>query len=343
VETKKGEMRMTGNSKFNSTQPPVCRVLGTTQVTFSFFTAILLLFTFLSVSSTSQTKSERINISFEGRERYYLIAASTASTTEPTPLVLVLHGGGGNPAQVEKHTGFSSLAAEKGFIVAYPAGISNNWNDGRTFALSQASKDNVNDVGFLLAVIDDITSKRQIDQTRIFCTGISNGAMMSLRMACEASDRIAAVAAVAGNLPEELINHQPKDHVSIMLMNGDEDPLVPWEGGYVHFGRQKRGKVISAMDTFKYWQDRNGMESGSLTTTWMADNDPGDGCHVQVFNNKNPKDNTEVILLDIQGGGHTWPGEKSNLPTAIVGRVCRDFNGTKTIWEFFSRHDSTRG
>lgn len=334
---------MTGNSKFNSTQPPMRRVFSTTQVTFSFLMAILFLFTFLSVSSTSQTKSERINIAFEGRERYYLFAASSTSTREPVPLVLVLHGGGGNPAQIEKHTGFSSLAAEKGFVVAYPAGIGKNWNDGRTFALSQASKENINDVGFLLAVIDDIASRRQIDQTRIYCTGISNGAMMSLRMACEASDRIAAVAAVAGNLPDELANHQPKDHVSIMLMNGDEDPLVPWEGGYVHIGKQKRGRVISAMDTFKYWQDRNGMEAVSLTTTWMADLDPKDGCRVQIFNNKNPKDNTEVILLDIQGGGHTWPGTGANLPTALVGRICRDLSGTNTIWDFFCCHDSTRG
>jgi len=140
----------------------------------------------------------------DGVQRSYILYVPTSyNSAEPVSVVLVFHGGGGNAEGAVRMTGFNSLADEKGFIVVYPNGTGRlsddkllTWNGGTCCGWAQ--EQNVDDVGFVRAIVADLQSMASIDMKRIYATGISNGGIMSYRLACEASDLIAAIGPVAG-------------------------------------------------------------------------------------------------------------------------------------------------
>src|SRR3990172_834937 len=138
-----------------------------------------------------------------GRVRRYLLhVPPAAKDLQPLPLVVLLHGGGGPGDRIDDLTGMIAIADREGFLVALPDGVDKNWNDGRDDVRSTAHRENVDDVGFIRAMIDDVAAKTPVEARRVYAAGISNGAMMSSRLACEASDLIAAVGLVVGTAPE---------------------------------------------------------------------------------------------------------------------------------------------
>src|SRR6185295_15856333 len=154
---------------------------------------------------------------------------------------------------------FNELADRDGFIAVYPAGIERNWNDGRKIQNYRAMRENIDDVGFISSLMDWFQKKYPLDPRRIYVTGISNGAMMSCRLACELSGRIAATAPVAGSIPKDITGRcDPKNPVSMMFINGDEDPLVPFFGGAVHFWNKKLGEVVSVQEAAATWALKDG-------------------------------------------------------------------------------------
>jgi polyhydroxybutyrate depolymerase len=166
------------------------------------------------------------------------------------PLLVILHGGGGTGKGMPRLTrgGFEKLADAKGAILAYPEGIDKNWNDYRAAKNRKAQRENIDDVSFISTMLDGIEKGYPVDKERIYAAGISNGAMMSYTLACRAADRFAAVAPVAGAMPENLVPAcSPSRPVSVLIMNGTKDKLVHWEGGYVTgpFGRKKLGRTLS--------------------------------------------------------------------------------------------------
>jgi polyhydroxybutyrate depolymerase len=264
-------------------------------------------------------------------QRTYLlhIPASIDHNT-PAPLVFVLHGAGGQGAGFARHTGFSRLADEKGFIVIYPDGVRRRWNDGRSAGPSQ------DDVGFIRSLLDTLEAEFPIDNRRVYATGISNGAMFSYRLACELPGVFAAIAPVAGALPAEL---EPRctqaDPVAIAAFQGTADRFVPYDGGAV---ARHRGRVLSAEETMAFWARVDGC-SLTAVTELEQDRDPGDGTRVRRSEYPGCGHGKELVLYSIEGGGHTWPGGPS-VARFIVGRVSRDLDATATIWEFFARHDT---
>jgi polyhydroxybutyrate depolymerase len=236
-------------------------------------------------------------------------------------------------------TGFSRLAEREGFAVAYPQGFEKHWNDGRTGTKWKAHKENIDDVGFLTRLIDHISKECNIDAKRIFSTGISNGGLMSYRLALDIPDRIAAIAAVTANLQVELA--QRKDSgapVSVLIMNGTEDPLVPWAGGDIHlFTRKDLGKVISTEDTVRFWVNRNRC-SDVPRVSEEPDRAPDDGTRIRCQVYSGGLKGTEVVLYTVEGGGHTWPGGFQYLSEKIIGKTSRDMNATDVIWSFFKTH-----
>lgn len=278
-----------------------------------------------------------------GLKRTYLIHLPAPGIRRSMPLLIVLHGGGGNGKSMVKLTngGFDQLSDKKGFIVVYPDGIGKHWNDGRNEAETgyETHEKNTDDVGFISALIDDLIKKYNADPKRVYVTGMSNGAIMSYRLGCELSGKIAAIAPVAGNIPVNLIkNCNPSDPVAVLAINSDSDPLVPFNGGDVTgpFGKKKLGKVLSVHESVMFWVKNNGCSSNPLVTD-EPDNDPDDGTRVQRQQFMNGRNNCEVILYIIKGGGHTWPGGYQYLGKWIIGRTCRDMNATEVIWEFFAR------
>jgi len=278
-----------------------------------------------------------------GLERTYrLYLPPSLDPGIPPPLVIVLHGGGGSGEKMEKLTlgGFNRLADTEGFIVVYPDAAhypvaKPNWNDGRDVEKYPAHRDGVDDVGFLSALIDHLAKTYGIDRDRVYVTGASNGAIMAFRLACEASDRITAIAPVIGSMAENLAGTcSPARPVSLLMINGTEDPLVPWGGGDVRFGRQRLGRVIPVRDAIQFFVRRNRCDT-SPGIAPMPDADPSDGTRVVRETYDRCRQGTEVALYRIEGGGHTWPGGYPYAPVSIIGATSRDIDGTRVIWEFF--------
>lgn len=289
----------------------------------------------LSSDSTEYTGS----LTVDGLVRTYLIhVPSSYNETIPAPLVIALHGGGGSAQRMANLTGFNSLSDEEGFIVVYPEGIENHWNDGREPKKYRAHIEDINDVGFISALIDHLVKELNIDETSIYATGVSNGAMMSCRLACELSDKIAAIAMVSGAMPEGLSRMcLPSEPVSVLVISGTEDPWVLWGGGEIRVGRQNLGKTLSVSDTVQYWVTHNECSSWS-GITWLPDRDPDDGTRVYKEVYTNGREGTEVVLYGIEGGGHTWPGGPQYLSERIIGKTCRDIHASEIIWQFFAEH-----
>lgn len=298
---------------------------------------IVLFATPTNLAAESETTLHRLRVG-ERERNYYLHVPEKLPADKPLPLVLVFHGGGGTPAFAEKDSTFSELADREGFLVAYPEGFEKSWNDGRNEPKIAAQREQVNDVGFIAALLDDVARRHRLDDKRIYATGISNGGMFSHYLAANLSSRIAAVAPVATGFPEAFRSQfRPEQPVSVFMLNGTADPLVPYGGGDVTVLGSKRGRVLSTDDAVKLWVEHNGCHRKAVTND-LADRDPDDGCRVKTFRYAPGRGGAEVLLYRIDGGGHTWPGGLQYLGERLIGKVCRDIDGTQTIWEFFKSH-----
>jgi len=284
----------------------------------------------------------RSSITVGGLERtYHLYLPASYEPSKSLPVVFLFHGGGGTGEGMEKLTlgGLNRIADREGFIVLYPDGIEKHWNDGRGLQVYRAHRENIDDVGFISALIEHLIRTLNVDSNRIYAAGISNGGQFSQRLACELSDRIAAIGVVAIQLPEHLPSVcAPKRPVSILMMPGTEDPLVPWEGGEIGFRKgRKFGRVLSVSESIKFWTTKNQCPPTPVITH-EPDRDPKDGTRVrqEVYGPCNQE--TEVLLYTIEGGGHAWPGGDQYLPVWMIGRTSMDIDANEAIWEFFKRH-----
>lgn len=314
------------------------------------FLSLVLLAGFLNLDCTRDLRNvtrtpEELKTDFSssifsgGLQRTYTVHISSSNDkTRPTPLLIVLHGGGGTGQNMNKLTHFNAIADSENFIVVYPDGFDKHWNDGRGVQRYRAQVQNVDDVGFISALIDRLSGELNIDAKKVYVTGISNGAMMSHRLGCELSQKIAAIAPVAGNIPVNMAPvWSPSRPVSVLIINGTDDPLVPWAGGEVHFGSLELGQVLSVEDTVRFWLTRDNCAS-SPSVAQLPDKDPSDGTTVKTETYEGCQGGTEVILYAVEGGGHTWPGGPQYSPRLVIGRTSRDFNASEVIWQFFQEH-----
>ncbi|HPO86033.1 MAG TPA: PHB depolymerase family esterase [Candidatus Hydrogenedentes bacterium] len=272
-------------------------------------------------------------IEHDGLKRTFrFVLPTNTAHGKSLPLVLVLHGGFGTGEKMAKLSGFDILARREGFIVVYPDGVNRHWNDGR------GQHSDADDVGFIRKLIDHFIGRFGADPTRVYVTGASNGGMMALRLACELSDKIAAVAPVIASMPEPLIGMcRPTHPMPVLIMNGEQDPLVPWNGGEVRFQRRKLGKVVSTPNTVSFWVRYNGCQS-EPRVEFLPDLSPGDGTRIRVERYDGGREGSEVVLYAVEGGGHTWPGGPSYLPKWLIGKTSRDIQASEVIWDFFKKH-----
>jgi polyhydroxybutyrate depolymerase len=274
---------------------------------------------------------------------YTFYIPSSFNRSVSVPLVIALHGRGvdGEGMILVTRKGFDRLADRDGFIVVYPDGIEMNWNDGRMDeeADDRAHRENIDDVGFIAALTDKMVSDYNANPKRVYVTGISNGAIMSYRLACELSHKIAAIAPVDGNIPQLFIPEcSPSRHIPVLAINNVNDPMVPFEGGELHGhdGRKILGKVLSVEESVGYWVKKNGCSPVPVVNE-EPDRDPADGTRVTSMEYVNRDDGTEVILFIVDGGGHTWPGGLQYLPERVIGKTSRDIDANEVIWSFFRR------
>ena len=290
-----------------------------------------LLLALLSLTAACACNAQRHVVDVDGTERNYFLHVPD-DVDDPAPLVLVFHGGGPGGANkgrtTARFTGFDDLADEHGFVVAAPSSYQGNWDDGRD--TPHMPPEHVDDVAFVDAVIEDVAGQVAIDRSRIYATGVSNGGFFTERLACERTDTFAAVAPVIGTMAAPL-DCAPTAPLPTMFILGTDDPAVPYEGGEVAGG--DRGEGVSAAEATAFWAHTNGC--GDPVDTELPDIDPDDGTRVLRREWTACHDDAGVVLLEVQGGGHTWPGGTQYLPEAWIGPVSHDIDAEREIWAFF--------
>ena len=273
----------------------------------------------------------------DGLRRQYILQVPPGLAS-PVPLFVALHGGGGSGGSAAKHYGFDALADREGLIAVYPDALDRQWNDARTGSGSRAETENIDDVGFIAALIDKIVREYPVAGDRIYVTGFSNGGMMAQRLACELPDRFAAVAAIVSSMPIGLgARCRPGRPVPIMFMNGTADPVVPFNGGAVRVRRNAMGKVWSTARTVEFWRRNNACPDAPETAA-LPDRDPNDGTRIVIRRHAPCRKAADVVLYEVVGGGHTMPGTKRRRPRRVVGAVSGELDGAATVWQFLSRH-----
>jgi polyhydroxybutyrate depolymerase len=186
------------------------------------------------------------------------------------------------------------------------------------------------------ALIDAVARDYPIDPKRVFATGISNGGIFSHYLAANLSLRIAAIAPVAGGIADNFASKfQPELPVSVLMLHGTSDPLVPYHGGDVAYGG--RGKIIDTDRAVRLWVERDGCLPTPLTDS-LPDTGSKGACPIRWSTWGRGRGGTEVTLYTLEGGGHTWPGGPQFLPAFLVGKVCANLNATDVIWGFFKEH-----
>jgi len=277
------------------------------------------------VSEDEQTTQPRADadglLQIDNLTRAYDLYIPSSYTKEtPVPLVLAFHGSGGNGRGMEQLTGLNRLAEQENFIVVYPDGINAHWHTGR-----RAQPDVHDDIGFVSALIDRIDQQYNLDRSRVYATGFSNGGMFAHRVSCELSDKVAASAAVAATMPENLSRTcQPTRPISMLLIHGTDDPAVP-------YGEPGKA-LLSLADTVKYWSNHN--RCASETVTERLPNTS----HVRLDAYQQCSNETTVELYTIEGGNHTWPsipmGTETEEPTPD-----QEISASEIVWNFFSQNE----
>ena len=290
-----------------------------------------------SCAAIALAADESGTIQVGGLERAYL-AYLPAKLPPGAPLVFVLHGTGGNGAHMRAETGaeFDRLADAHGFAVIYPTGYKNSWDDCRKTDPLPAKAQKIDDIAFFRALVAKFHDAHGIDPRHVFFMGYSNGAQMAQRVALEAPDLPAAIAAVGANLPiadNSVCGHRDKP-VAVLLMDGTADPVNPFKGGEVKLGKLgSRGVVMSTEETATYWAMLAGYV-GEAEIDTLPHRDPADPTAVKVWDWHEPG-MKPVIVFAIQGGGHVVPNPHFRFP-AFLGKTTRDIDAPQEIWGFFN-------
>lgn len=299
---------------------------------------IFLLLIALAYSSLYAQKVEYSTIIHDGIERsfYFYIPENLADDYSPA-VVFYLHGGGKRDGgDAAKNIGLNKLAKIEKFAAVYPNGIDAQWNDGRGVSFREnIDNKNVDDVGFISELIDYFIENHNVDKNKIFISGASNGGMMTYRLACEITDKITAAATIISNMPENIYNNcKPGKTLPIMIVNGTDDPLVPYEGGEVTVLFKKYGKIVSVDKSVGFWVNNNNC-SPKPEKYLIPNKNLRDDSYVEVSRYKGDAD---VIFYKIIGGGHTIPGMDIRQPKLLVGETNEDIILIEELWKFFSNY-----
>jgi polyhydroxybutyrate depolymerase len=263
----------------------------------------------------------------EQKRTYLFHVPKDYDPKKPTPVVLASHGAAMNGSMMDWFTGLNKTSDKSGFIVVYPSGFFMSWNAGGF--KGKMAKERTDDVAFIGKLLDDLGTVVKMDEKRVYACGMSNGGMMSYRLAAELSDRIAAIAPVAGTIAIE--ESKPKRPVPVIHFHGLKDNIVPFE--------MKKGKTSSFMkmkgveDSIQTWVKLNGCDDKPKTDTLSKE---GDEMKVTRKTYGGGKEGAEVVLVVIEEGGHTWPGQEP--PVGFIGKSAKNISANDLMWEFFKKH-----
>jgi polyhydroxybutyrate depolymerase len=287
----------------------------------------------------AQLRLKQFSLKSDGFERtFYVHLPPNYNGKQAMPLVLVFHGATGRARLMPKLTGMNTFADAHSFIAVYPEGLNTRWNEGN----GGKTAAELNDVHFAAAMLDKLNSQYKIDKKRIYATGISNGGFFAQYLAINMPNTFAAVAVVAATLEESTYkNFKPSKPLPILFICGDDDAIVPYNGGSVDTSDEVEyrtiGRAVSAQDAVKYWVKANICFDKAVIAN-LPDAKPNDGTHVIRRIYSGGKDGSEVVFFTIKNGGHTWPSGWQYLPDTLIGLTSKAINADAEIWSFFQRH-----
>ena len=264
------------------------------------------------------------SIQFDGTTRNYIYYIPTSYTQgQSLPLLFVLHGASQTGQRIMDVSAFNDIAESEGFIAIYPDGINTLWNAG--FDVPGAST--ADDVGLIVELVNQFHAQYSIDLSRVYSCGLSNGGYLSHRLACEAPICFAGIASVAGSIAESIYdNCNPPNNLAVMQIHGTADLVVSYAGGLA-------GKSVD--DIIDLWVGENSCSSPP-TVISLPNTDPLDLSTVEKSVYNQCDDNTNVVLLKVNGGGHQWPGTSDLF--GGVGTLNKDINASQEIWNFLKNY-----
>lgn len=287
------------------------------------------------------TELSRETLIWEGRERVYFLPPEADRPVRPQGLVLILHGGMGSGSHIARAEGrrLEVHAKQVGFLTVYPNGVDRHWNDGRLgrkiFSRRKKGSPGVDDVGFLDALVKHLLGRHSIPGQEVFVAGISNGGRMTLRLLQEKPAWLKAAAVLSmGEDPERMKRAAaPSPGTPVVFFGGTQDAVVPYQGGSIRVLIRSLGESASMPETAAYFARSFGTDR--FETQDLPDRDPGDGSRVRLHR----FGRGEVLLYEIQGGGHTWAGipKTTNRLRRNGGTPTRDIHASDEIAAFWGR------
>ena len=288
--------------------------------------ALLLLTGLLAIAAYREVYRRSGEVLSGGRKRSYLLhVPKTYQASRPTALVICFHGFSEWPAHVMRLSHWNQLADESGFLVVYPCGsrFPLRWHCGGGFSQPDQAQA---DVQFIADLIDQLKRDYNLDETRIYANGLSNGGGMSFLLAGQLSERIAAIGSVGGAYALPWNDFNPKRPVPAMIFHGTADPIVPFHG-------KSWGTSGFSLPDIPQWVQtlaaRNGCQTNSVP---LPASGSVSGVHYPGGTN-----HADVVFYTVAGGGHTWPGGKP-MAAFIVGKNTADVEATRLMWDFFQAH-----
>jgi len=309
--------------------------------------------------ASAQDREETVRINTNPRT-YLVHLPKDYDPRKRYPVVLALHGSGGDGSVMARVSHLDDASDRFGFIVVYPNAIDGRWtitnlrdtggygNSGRYGNIlgfpiggtrrreGEVGGQPINDTLYFDGLLDQILSKYSVDAARIYATGLSDGAFMTFLLGCEMAQRFAAIATVAGTLPvrqSEICSDWAWRPVPLLMINGTSDPIVPYSG---RPSMDMRFPLLSAKETLKVWSKMNGCGAKPVRTTIPPRT--SDDLATLVDTYSDCRDGGDAILYSVVKGGHTWPGGDPYMPERRVGATSHDLDASETIWQFFAAH-----
>ena len=268
------------------------------------------------VNPTLGTVSYEGYLAHGGYGRRY-VAIRPLIATPDAPVLVLLHPREETPERMANITAAGRLAALHGAWVLLPEAVNGYWNDS-------PRPNEVDDVGFLIALLDAVVPTHQLDAGRVYAAGYSNGGYMAQRLACERAERIAGIATVGAPLRASVADICPLSRpMPVIQFHGSADLIVPYAGDGLRPG---------ALEGSRYWAARGGCTADVSSSSTLPNRERRDKTQVVKTRHTGCPKTVEIRLYTVHGGGHTWPGSSQAAYTGLFGRTSGDVDATLELW-----------
>ncbi len=293
---------------------------------------------YLSMVTFCHAQNIHKTISVDNRDREYIIHLPPSfNTLTKLPVIFALHGGGGTAKGAVLFYNLETLADKNNFIIVYPNALDKAWSIPGMTSRVKGLDTSVNDLHFMNVLLDTMIAGYKADPSKVFCTGISRGAMFSYYLADAMNSRITAIAAVCGGISEtQARTYSLKKPVPVLIINGTGDPLIKYEGGYGKLNKRNEGNEDADLVPTEKLVDKMVLLNNCNAKPQMImlpDVNAGDKCTETEY--IYDCGNAKVDFIKIENGGHTWAGGTQYLPKFLIGKLCKDFSASQKVFDFF--------